>query len=409
MLRQTKTYLVIFLLICAAINGSHIFSFSKQTSIDFRNLYLGSRIWLEGGNPYTDSELKKEWAAVCEEEYLDPETQPGLPQNFLVYPPYALILFAPFGLLNWHAAIVLHFIMELFCLIVIIISVLKAYPDPRIAFKYKFLVLTAVLLGLKGTAHAAVVGQPSFVCIAAALLAYVYVQRNKKYIAPLLLIVASIKPTIALPIWLFLIIHKEWKTIFSALAGIFILLCAVLLAYTDMYAIVESFIRNGIALQSLIYEHGTDYPYNYHMVSGTQLQIIIELITAKATDIQTWISAAILLAGSIYVYVKRNNTSRLYQLCILIVTCLLATYHLFYDTMMLLPVVAITGYTANKKTIWLLVACLPMFIPINGILNQFPSLQPLSFLYFSLPVSVLLVGIWLLSFETNRQRESSAL
>lgn len=405
MLRQAKTYLIFFILMSAVINGTHFFSVNRQTPIDFRNLYLGSRIWLEGGNPYNDAELKREWAIVCEEEYLIPETQPGLPQNFLVYPPYALILYAPFALLNWQAAITLNFMLIVFCMFIMIASVFKVQSVPGVPAKYQLLMLAAVLVGMKGTAHAAIVGQPSFICIAAALLSYVYVQRNKKYVATLLLIVASMKPAIALPLWIFLLIHKEWRTVFSAMAGIFVLLCAMLLAYTDMYAVLKSFIDNGIQLQRLMYHQGTDYPYNYHMISGTQLQIILELITHHLAAWQSLISLAIILSASVYIYLKRNITSRLYQLCILIIASLLATYHLFYDTMMMLPIVALTGYESNKKTIWLLIACIPVFIPFNGILGFFPSLQPLSFLYFSLPFSIVLTGIWLLSFDTNRLRE----
>jgi hypothetical protein len=389
----------------AVVNGTHFFSFSRQSPIDFRNLYLGSRIWLEGGNPYNDDELKKEWAVVCEEDYMLPETQPGLPQNFLVYPPYALIISAPFALLNWQAAIVLNFILILFCMVLMIMAVFRIHPVPSVHAKYRLLVLALVLIALKGTAHAAIVGQPSFVCIVAVFLSYLCMQRNKKYLCTLLLIAASLKPTIALPMWLFLIIHKEWKTLFSAIAGILILLFAVLLAYPDPAFIIKSFLQNGAMLQALLYFHGPDYPYNYHMISGTQLQIILELIADASSRYQLWISGILILAGATYVYLKRTTTSRLYQLCILIVTCLLATYHLFYDAMMLLPIVALTGYAANKRTAWLIAACIPLFIPFNGIIAHFPSLQPLSFLYFSLPVSIVLVGAWLLSFDANRLTE----
>lgn len=404
MLRQGKTYLILFLLISAVVNGSHFFSFSKQTPIDFRNLYLGSRLWFEGRNPYNIEELQTEWALVCEEEYLAPEAQPGFAQNFLVYPPYALIFYAPFALLNWQAAIVLNFILMMVCIALIVYTVLRMQPVPGVQAKYRLLVLVAVILAMKGTAHAAIVGQPSFICIAAALLSYLSVQRNKKYLAPIFLIVASIKPTVALPIWIFLIIHKEWKTVLSAIGGIVILLSAVLLAYPDSMLILKSYLVNSIELRGMLYTHGSDYPYNYHMISGTQLQVIVELI-AGSSQYRLWVSAVLLLAGTGYIYWKRNTTSRLYQLCILIVTGLLATYHLFYDTMLLLPVVALTGYTASKRTLWLFLACIPIFVPFNGILAHFPALQSLSFLYFSLPVSILFTGIWLLSFDANRLTE----
>jgi hypothetical protein len=405
MLQQVKTYLLFFLVICAVLNGSHFLSLSRQSPIDFRNLYLGSRIWLQGGNPYNDAELKNEWKMVCEEDYLTPQTQPGLPRNFLVYPPYALALYAPFALLNWQSAISLHFILIVLCMLVMVISVLRMHTMPGLHVKYQLLVIALVLIAFKGTAHGAIVGQPSFICIAAALLCYVYTQRNKKrYLAVLLLIIASIKPTVALPLWIFLAIHREWRIIFPALAGLFISLCAVMLAYSDIFSIIEAFMDNGKLLQAILYERGPDYPYNYHMISGTQLTIIPEVLIGYHAE---WIGALILLAGSVYVYIKRNTTSRLYQLCVLIVTCLLATYHLFYDMMMLLPLVALAGYHAGSKTIWLMLACLPLFIPFNGFLAAFPALQPFSFLYFSLPVSMLLTGIWLLSFETNRLREKA--
>jgi len=348
--------------------------------------------------------IQAEWALVCEEEYLAPEAQPGFAQNFLVYPPYALIFYAPFALLNWQAAIMLNFLLMLLCIALMVYVVLRMQPVPGVHAKYRLLILIAVILAMKGTAHAAIVGQPSFICIVAMFLTYLSIQRNKKYLAPLFLIVASIKPTVALPMWIFLIIHKEWKTVLSAIGGIVILLFAVLLAYPDSMLILDSYLVNSIELSNMLYAHSADYPYNYHMISGTQLQIIIELIIGSP-GYRWGISAVLLLAGAGYVYWKRNTTSRLYQLCILIATSLLATYHLFYDTMLLLPVVALTGYTANKRTIWLLLACIPVFIPFNGMLTHFPALQPLSFLYFSLPVSILFIGIWLLSFDANRLTE----
>lgn len=389
-----KKLLILLGVLFACINCSHIFRVDYNTPIDFRNVYLGAKIWGDQQNPYIDSVLKNEWYRVCDAESIDKNQPPGLPQNFLVYPPSALLLFYPISFLPWKIAVWVNVCIALFSLLTLLYLMCIWVPDE---YSIPFASLLLIILAFKGTMHALVVGQPSFIANALALGGvYLALKKNKLPWAIFLLILASFKPTSLLPYLLFLAYKKQWKLLIFTGIGSGVLLGLSLLYLQNPLVFVDSFLFNIGELKALIF--GSDTTYFLHSI--TELRAVTSWLFYGDTLLYKIVY--VLLATMLgYVLWKNRQLHDHYVLTLLIIFCLLVTHHLFYDVLFIFPILWIYPKYNNTIKGLLLVCSISFFIPVNGILDRLHLPATFDFLSFTTPFSLFMLFVILMYNPIN--------
>ena len=100
---------IVLLSVCSAVTlmwGLALASVARGTILDFKNVYLGERVFCQHHDPYDQSELLRVYFAEGGERA--PGASPGYRTQMIVacqmYLPSALLLIAPFGLLPWPVA-----------------------------------------------------------------------------------------------------------------------------------------------------------------------------------------------------------------------------------------------------------------------------------------------------------------
>ena len=68
---------------------------------------------------------------------------------------------------------------------------------------------------------------------------------------------------------------------------------------------------------------------------------------------------------------------------------LLTTYHLYYDAVLLLPLLALGRRLTRRAQLLLLLALLPLLLPLNGLALALGNPKELQFLYFLPPLGLL--------------------
>jgi len=76
---------------------------------------------------------------------------------------------------------------------------------------------------------------------------------------------------------------------------------------------------------------------------------------------------------------------------------LLTTYHLYYDALLLLPLLAFGRRLARPGQLALLACLLPLLLPLNGVAQALGNPAGLHFVYFLMPLALLGVLLLLLA------------
>lgn len=369
------------------LHATHFLKFNYHSPIDFRNVYLGAKIWLNQANPYDDATLKAEWQKVCDEEQIINEHPPGLPQNFLVYPPSALLVYLPFSMLSWKWAAWINLIMCVAALGIIIYLVNRLFNNAQLSIAFT----TLVVLAYKGTFHALLVGQPTFIFLAMAFSALWLSMRGKHIPAAILLGMALSKPTLALPVMIVLLIKREYNLlIFATIIQITLVIAAILL-HNNRWELLQFFNQNIQMLMHQVYALGDVY----YMRTLTDVGVWLNYLNAEYFVWWQWVMRGMLAMAVAYLYVKKIPINPVtYSVITLIV--LLTSYHLFYDVLLLLPIVFVAINTDFKYKVVLAIISCPLFIPINGILDRTAWGHQFPIIYLHLPIVLAAILICLM-------------
>jgi hypothetical protein len=390
----------IVLLLMVTVNLSRLFitPINPDTPIDFKPFYVGQQMIWEGRNPYPDSLLKEGWKEIVEKERITNSSRPpGLPLTFLLYPPHALGMFGFLSFIPYKVTYILWYLSLplLLAAMVLFIAGFSSAKHRRILFADLFL----IALAFKGTVSAMLVGQPTFACLAICFAGLYYYSRQSKTLAGILLGLGTFKITLVMPFVLFMLYKKQYRVlIFSAITGL-VLIGGSLLLVNDA-EVFRSFFANVEAQRAWIFDLSRSaYPLNYEMITLTELGMIAEFLVNGSNRYITWINLLLIVPVLLFLYIK-NEKQRLsapYLFLVLCLLMLLTTYHLFYDCLLLLPLYFIWQNLSPGRKLPAFACLVIWMIPLNGLLNRFSHPEFLNILYFSLPLSLLLLLILLLS------------
>jgi hypothetical protein len=110
-------------------------------------------------------------------------------------------------------------------------------------------------------------------------------------------------------------------------------------------------------------------------------------------------------AMAVFAWFEKKNWDVLTRISCYSFLSLLLGYHLFYDVLLLIPFVLVIIQSSTRKNS-LLIFSLPLFLPVNGILNRLSDNSPFEWLYLHLPVCIGLIFIgWLINgyFAFNKR------
>lgn len=363
--------------------------------VDFRVVWTGARLLAQGRDPYPDAHLRAEWARVVQAEQLPSHTAPGHWGQSFLYPPWgAALLAGTVGLLPWRVAFPLWYALIVGALLISVgrwwPRILRAWGAPAVTGAD----LLLVALALKGTVAALLVGQPTFVAFALGTAALRAGQCNRPIAAGLLLGLAAFKITLVLPFAGLLLFttparHRMALLGTAAVIGLGLTGAALVLhpagagllpAYSSLTALVR---RNAFSPTD------PDYPVGYQMVTLTEAGALLAYGWAGAWRWLTplYVALAALTAAAAYQRWRAGVLTPLVGWLLAALLTLLTTYHLFYDALLLLPLVPwARALVPAQRGVGVLLAATPLLLPINALLDALAVSGPARISYFTLPV-----------------------
>ncbi|MDQ2770167.1 MAG: glycosyltransferase 87 family protein, partial [Bacteroidota bacterium] len=419
--------------------------------MDFRTCYVGQAVLRQGLNPYDDAALKAGWRQLVAHEHLFSRTQPGLPNLPFLYPPWAAALFGlSIGRLPYALAAPLWYALALLFLGMLARlwpAVLRAETGPEVPW-WQYLLFT---LALKGTVPALLAGQPTFAALAlgvgamalgrpgqkaattdtlkaeaaaeasaavatfgtpttaataadvraatapaaapAAQAARPPVSLVRLLLAGLLLGLAAFKVTLLLPFAAWFLWRRQWLALAVA-AGVVALLSAVAWHWAAFPAdLLPTYQQLLAQVRAQSFDPADpDYPLTQGMTLRLELGNVLEWLRPGSRDWHPWLHAALWLAALARLAWLRRRGQRLagwYVFLVLATLTLLTTYHLYYDAVLLLPLLAFGQRLTPRRQLLLAALLLPLLLPLNGVALALGNPVALRWLYFLPPLGLL--------------------
>ena len=413
-------FFLLFLVLVALFNGSRVLREPRPDAdrpMDFRTCYVGQAVLRQGFNPYQDATLKRGWQRITQREGLTSRTEPGLPNLPFLYPPWAAALFGlTVGRLPYAVAWPLWYglaLLSLGLLARLWPAVLRTGTDPRVP-RWHFLL---AVLALKGTVPALLTGQPTFVALALGVGALAVSEPPRKWpardgsaairdtavapaalpwqavVAGLLLGLAAFKVTLLLPFAAWFLWKRQWGAL--AVAGAVVgLLSAVAwqwAAFPQELLPTYQHLLAQVRAQSFA-ATDPDYPLTQGMTLRLELGNVLEWLRPGSSPWHFVLHAALWLAAGGWLRWLRRQGRLLadwYLFLVLSILTLLTTYHLYYDAILLLPLL-VFGRGLPQRLQWLLWALLlPLLLPLNGFALALGNPVALHVVYFLPPLGLL--------------------
>nr|WP_262906167.1 glycosyltransferase family 87 protein [Hymenobacter terricola] len=384
--------------------------------MDFRTCYVGQAVLRQGQNPYDDATLKTGWQRIVQHEHLRSRTQPGLPNLPFLYPPWAAALFGlTVGRMPYALAWPLWYGLALLSLGLLGWLWTKVLPQEK-ALSVPWWQFLVAALALKGTVPALLTGQPTFAALALGVGALAVSRRFEgrlggQLLAGLLLGLAAFKVTLLLPFAAWFIWKKQWLPLAVA-ATVVALLSAVAWAWAEFpQELLPTYQHLLAQVRTQSFNPADpDYPLTQGMTLRLELGNVLEWLRPGSSAWHAPSHAALwLAAGGRLLRLRRAGQPLAdgYVFLVIGTLTLLTTYHLYYDAVLLLPLL-IYGLRLPQRRQWLLLALLlPLLLPLNGIALALGNPAALHGLYFLMPLSLL--GVLLLLLARPVRRESAVI
>lgn len=213
--------------------------------IDSRTIYVSGLCWLTGQSPYSVETFAQVWNQQMQQQQFQPKIAPG--QVVFLYPPSLAIIAIPLALLSWESAQVVWDWINIVALIAIALFSALLLRKLHIHWDKIGLGIGFSLWGQLSYILAVIVlGQTALLVTAATLAAFYWAWQRYFWRAALSIVIASIKPQIALlPIIYLLLITQS---------GFFWLIAIVLVMSTQLLFLIIILDDNlGLAfLRSLV-------------------------------------------------------------------------------------------------------------------------------------------------------------
>ncbi|MGY3088899.1 hypothetical protein ACVWYF_001939 [Hymenobacter sp. UYAg731] len=420
-------FLLLFLVLIALFNVSRVLREPRPDAdrpMDFRTCYVGQAVLRQGLNPYDDAILKAGWQRITRQESIVSCTQPGLPNLPFLYPPWAVGLFAgTIGRLPYAVAWPLWYGLALLSLALLA----RLWPRALRIKKTEMVPWWQFLLAavaLKGTVPALLTGQPTFAALALGVGAlavgsgmnFVAEARTnladaidteaatasqtarikplwQPIIAGVLLGLAAFKVTLLLPFAAWFLWRKQWLTLAVA-AAVVALLSAVAFYWAAFPAELLPTYQHLLAqVRAQSFDPADpDYPLTQGMTLRLELGNVLEWLRPGSSPWHLVLHAALWLAAGLRLLWLRQQPIRLadwYLFLVVSTLTLLTTYHLYYDAVLLLPLLLFSRFLPRRWQWGLLVFLLPLLLPLNGLALALGNPARLHFLYFLPPLGLL--------------------
>jgi Glycosyltransferase family 87 len=434
--------LLLFLLLIAAFHASRVLREPQpgpDRPMDFRTCYVGQDVLHRGQNPYDDATLKAGWTRIARREHLASRTQPGLPNLPFLYPPWAAALFGiSVGQLPYAVAWPLWYALALLSLGLLAglwPRVLQAEDAPVMPW-WQYLLFA---LALKGTVPALLTGQPTFAALALGVAALAVVAAGiktleagaaevaggtisnatlafpahwRQVLAGLLLGLAAFKVTLLLPFVAWFLWQKQWLALTVA-ATVVALLSALAWHWAAFPADLLPTYQHLLAqVRAQSFDPtDPDYPLTQGLTLRLELGNVLEWLRPGSSAAHPWLHGALWLAALARVGWLRRQGQRLagwYIFLVVSTLTLLTTYHLYYDAVLLLPLLAFARHLPRRGQWLLLLALLPLLLPLNGVALVLGNPAGLHWLYFLPPLGLLGVLALLLARPVSVAKERHA-
>ena len=401
-------FVLLFLSLIALFNLSRVLREPRpgpDRPMDFRTCYVGQEVLRQGENPYDDATLKRGWQRIAAREQLATRTRPGLPNLPFLYPPWAAALFGlTIGQLPYAGAWPLWYglaLLSLGLLAWLWPRVLRAENAPALPW-WQFLLAA---LALKGTVPALLTGQPTFAALALGVGALVFSRQaaeeaswlrkslNRQMLAGLLLGLAAFKVTLLLPFAAWFLWRRQWRAL--AVAAVVVgLLSAVAWHWAAMPANLLPTYQHLLAqVRAQSFDPtDPDYPLTQGLTLRLELGNVLEWLRPGSSPWHPLLHGALWLAALLRLAWLRRQGQALadwYVFLVLSTLTLLTTYHLYYDAVLLLPLLVFVRQLPRVRQGLLLALLLPLLLPLNGLAQALSNPMELHFVYFLMPLSLL--------------------
>ena len=413
-------FLLLFLALVALFNLSRVARESLPDAdrpMDFRTCYVGQAVLRQGQNPYEDTTLKAVWQHIVQAENLNSRTQPGLPNLPFLYPPWAAALFGlTVGRAPYAVAWPLWYGLAVLSLAAVAWLWARILPNQD-GLSIPWWQYLLVAIAIKGTVPALLTGQPTFAALALGVAALAVSRDSEKrlsrqLLAGLLLGLAAFKVTLLLPFAAWFLWKKQWHPLVMA-AAVVGLLSAVAWSWAAFpHELLPTYQHLVAQVRAQSFDHSDpDYPLTQGMTLRLELGNVLEWLWPGSSPWHLLLHGALWLAAGLRLWWLWRHDGPLadWQLFLVVSTLtLLTTYHLYYDAVLLLPLLAF-GQLLSRSWQWLLLALtLPLLLPLNGIALALGNPAALHFVYFLMPLALLGVLGLLLTAPVQRAKERHA-
>ena len=431
-------FLLLFLALIALFNGSRVLReppTGADRPMDFRTCYVGQAVLRAGQNPYHDGTLKRGWQRIVRQEHLASHSQPGLPNLPFLYPPWAAALFGlTVGQLPYARAWPLWAALALLSLGLLARwwpLLLRAEETPPTPW-WHFLIAA---VALKGTVPALLTGQPTFAALALGVAALAVGSgvksvapeppralpntRELKAAAPALPVwrawaaggllgLAAFKVTLLLPFVAWFLWKKQWLTLGVA-AAVVALLSAIAWHWAAFPAdLVPTYQHLLAQVRAQSFDPADpQYPLTQGMTLRLELGNVLEWRRPGSRAWHPLLHGALWLAAGLRLGWLHRQGGRLadwYAFLVVSTLTLLTTYHLYYDAVLLLPLLAFAPRLPQSLRWLLLALLLPLLLPLNGLALVLGNPVGLRFVYFLMPLALLGVLLLLLAKPVPKHR-----
>jgi hypothetical protein len=406
-------FLLLFLALIALFNLSRVVREPRPDAdrpMDFRTCYVGQAVLHQGQNPYDDATLKAGWQRITQAETLRSRTQPGLPNLPFLYPPWAAALFGlTVGQVPYAVAWPLWYGLALLSLGLLAWLWAKLLPNQKeVSVPWWQFLLAAV--ALKGTVPALLTGQPTFAALALGVGALAVGRRSEKrlsrqLLAGLLLGLAAFKVTLLLPFAAWFLWKKQWLPLAVAAAVVAVLSAVAWHWAAFPHELLPTYQQLLVQVRAQSFDPADpDYPLTQGMTLRLEAGNVLEWLWPGSSPWHVLLHGALWLAAGLRLWWlrQRGPLADWYIFLVVSTLTLLTTYHLYYDAVLLLPLVAFWPWLPRRQQWLLLALLLPLLLPLKGIALALGNPVALHFVYFLMPISLFGVLMLLLARPAPR-------
>jgi glycosyl transferase family 87 len=351
---------------------------------DFLSLYVQTRAWISGNDPYNPVVIARLWPKEASRfTFLSPESidgtlaaRHGLPSP---YPPTSFFLLVPVCVLPWPVAAFLWVAVTGLSFVSILRSTVRVTRRDGQTVPFAVIVLAAIALAPFHTAIA--LSNMIVTVFAIALRGIVDFEERRDLRAGILLAISFVlKPTIALPFLLYLLLRRGGRTLIISTLSV---LGLTTIAWARMSIAGVHWLPSYLLNMRRMFEAGAINDFSFANPSRFDLvnlqvvlgQLLCDRGLTQLAAVACWVGLLVLW----YSLRSRNQMVQepLLDLAVLVTASLLPFYHRFYDaSLLLIPIAwALTELAGprRREAVGILVLASPFLVPGTAVIQSFAA------------------------------------